>query len=357
MIYGVALIAVACLSGFVKKRSRVVSILIVAAMWVLMGLNTMNADYTQYQFLYDFKMLNASGINVGYLAIEEVAWFIGLDFLQFRMLFAAIGLILIAIFIRRYSSCPNVALALYSLLPFMYDVVQFKFFLAASVAIYSLRFLIDRPRFYGLKFGIGISMATLVHPAAFLFAAFSIGLLDRRRAFRVSLLAAVLVLMAVYSGFVQHISLYFLDSTKQSAYMTELGRFGWIPYFVSAVGGVLVAHFASPLRHAMEPLGGDGGEARFFRFFESGKYAFLPLLALLPLSLQNFYRPLRSGSVLVLMYLSSFVFGRQKDFPSSEKAAVIILSIAWLIFTQIVLYRGVIDIVIVTELANNLLWG
>lgn len=357
MIYAVSLMAISCLAGFVEKRSRVISVLIVVVMWILMGFNTMNADYTQYQYLYDFKMLDASGVNAGYLVAEELAWAIGLDFLQFRMLFAAFGLALIALFVRRYSSCPNVALALYSLLPFMYDVVQFKFFLAASVAIYSLRFLIDRSRLYGLKFATGIFMATLVHPAAFLFTAFGIGLLDRRRALKASLFAAMLALMAVYGGFAQYASSFFLDSTKQSAYMTELGRFGWIPYFVSVVGGVIVAHFASPFRYALEPRGDDSGEARFFHFFESAKYVFLPLLALLPLSVQNFYRPLRSGNLLILMYLSSFAFGRQKDFPNAEKTALIIFSIAWLAFTQVVLYRGVIDVVIVTEFANNLLWS
>lgn len=357
MAYGIVLIVFACVLGLLKRRSRIVSVLIVLAMWVLMGLNTMNADYIQYQYLYDYKMADASGINAGYLAAEQIAWFFGLDFLQFRMLFAAVGLILIALFIRRYSESPNAVLSLYVLLPFMYDVVQFKFFLAASVAIFSMRFLIDKSRFYGIKFLVGIAIASLIHPAAFLFAAFSIGLLERKFAFKTSLFIMFVFLIAVYSGAAQQMSGAFLDSTKQSVYMSELGRFGWIPYFVSAVGSIALAHFASPLRYSDElPLDGSG-EARFLHFFESAKYAFLPLLALLPLSLSNFYRPMRSGNVFFLMYFTAFAAGYQKGFPRAEKTALLILAIVWFVFTQVVLYNGVSDMVLAVELTNNLLWS
>lgn len=360
MLPSFTLVVATALLCFMKRQSRVVTAIAFASLWILMGLNTANADYALYKYLYDFKLLDASGINAGYLAAEQIAWFLGLDFMQFRMLFSAVGLGLITLFIRRYSTCPNIVLALYAFLPFMYDVVHFKFFLAASIAIYSLRFLIDKPKFYGLKYGIGLYIATLIHPASFLFIVFVVGLLDERNAFRVSLIAAAFVLIAVYSGLAQHISSFLLDSVKQGAYMTELGRFGWIPYFVSGVGGVALSYFSSSRRHCTELSRLDSAPLRFRRYFESAKYAYLPLLAMLPLSVQNFYRPIRCGNLLILIFLSSFVFDGSdfsSGFPRTEIKAIGILFSAWLVFTQIILYKGVIDIVLVTELTNNFLWS
>lgn len=355
--YGIVLTVAACLLGFTKRRSLVVTTCILIIMWVLMGLNTMNADFMQYKYLYDYKLLDASGVNSGYLAAEHLSWALGLDFLQFRMLFAAIGLILIASFVRRYSSCPNVVLALYLLLPFLYDVVQFKFFMAASVAIFSMRFLIDRTKLYGLKYAIGIAISSLIHPAALLFCVFGIGLFDGRTAFRVALTATVFIVAAVYSGFASYLSSFILDPIKRAAYMSELGRFGWIPYLVSIVSSVAIAYFASPLRHAEKLPEAIDGEARFLAFFESAKFAFLPLLALLPLSLQNFYRPIRSANLLFLMYFSSYSSSRDNSFPQPEKVALTVFFIIWLVFTQVVLYRGVIDTVLIPELTYNLIWS
>lgn len=357
MVCGILALLVVAALGCYKRQSLPVTILVVFGLWILMGLNTMNADYAQYQYLYDFRIEDATGVNFGYLAAERLAWTLELDFLQFRMLYSAAGLLLLALFVRRYSSVPNVVLVLYGFLPFMYDIVQFKFFMAAAVAVYSMRFLIDRTRLFGLKFGVGLLVATLVHPAAFLFIAFAIGLLERHAAFKVSLLLSVLILFAVYSGVASFFASFVMGSAQYETYMSELGRFGWIPYLVSSVGAIALAYFSSHLRNRdCAVVDADGGEARYIRFFESAKYAFLLLAALLPLSVQNFYRPLRVGNILLLMHLSSFVFGRRGSFPKNEKAALVALAILWFIFTQIMLYQGVLDIVVAEELSNNLLW-
>ena len=355
MTFGICLVGIAFLLATIKKKSPVVTAIILLVLWVLMGFNTLNDDYVGYQYPYESRVEDLSGITKGYLAMERVGWALNLDFLQFRMLCSAIGLLLIASFVLRYSSCPNVVLALYMLLPFMYDIVQFKFFMAASVAIFSMRFLIDRTKFYGMKFVIGLCIAILIHPASLLFSFFLFGCLHRKTALGFSILLSFVIIFAVYSGIAQSISVFFMDSIKQMAYMTQMSRFGWIPYFISVILSVVITYFSTKQIHSDNFK--EDGESRFLHFFESAQYAFLPLISLVPLSVQNFYRPIRSANLLFLICFVAFWARRSETFPKKERVLLCMLMIAWFIFTQIVLYRGVIDIVLIPQLSNNLLWG
>lgn len=355
MIAGIALAICAFILGWIKKESKFTTALIVAALWVFMGLNTYNADYISYQYLYDIHAVNASGINSGYLIAEQIGWLLGLTFQQFRMFFGFIGLLLIASFVRRYSTAPNAVLVLYMLLPFMYDIVQFKFFMASAVALYSLHFLIDRSKLCFVWFTLGIVIAASIHPAAMLLLFLAIGLLKQRTAFLVSLALYFLILMGVYSGIAQYLAIFFSDSTKYEAYFTSVGRFGWIPYMISALGSLVIAELSMPSRGEQD-LRDSYGSARFTRFFVSARYAFLPLAALLPLSVQNFYRPIRSANLIYFIFFVSLMVDGGWSINRQERTMLIILSLFWFIFTQIVLYQGVIELVLVTELTNNLLW-
>lgn len=357
MQIGITLIVFATIAGWVKRDSRVSCILVFAVMWILMGLNCHNDDFVGYQYFYDLKLMDYSGVNYGFLCLEQLCWSLGLNFIQFRMLSSFLGLGLLTLFVRRYSRDPSAVLVLYLLMPFFYDIVQFKFFLAASFAIYGLRFLIDRTRLFLLKYFVFLCAAVLIHPAALLFGFFLIGLLDNKTALKVSLFVALIALFLTVSGLGQVLGYALTDSVKGTAYFSVASRFGWIPYFVSTVGIVAVSHLSYSSMHD-DVIGEDNdAPARFEKFFSSAQYAFLPLIAFVPLSVQNFYRPIRSANILFLMHFVSIRFEDSIKMARREKAGLIILALLWIVFTQVILYKGVIDIVLVDELTNNLLWA
>lgn len=358
MEIGISLMAVAAVLGFLKRESRATGLLIFSVLWILMGLNTHNADFINgYQYLYNFKIENSSDVTYGYLALEQICWALGLDFMQFKMLTSLFGLGLLTMFVRRYSRNPNTVLVLYMLMPFFYDIVQFKFFLAASVAIYGLRFLIDRSRLCVVKFIIVLALSALIHPASVLFGFFIIGVFNKSTAFKISIVTALATLFLTVSGLGQVVGLTLTDSVKGAAYFTSASRFGWIPYFVSVVGVVVVSHLSYSSMGATSNLEEPDPPARFEVFFERAQYAFLPLIALVPLSVQNFYRPIRSFNVLFLMHLTSVVFDDSNKIAKNEKTGLVALAFLWVVFTQVVVYMGVIDTVLVDELSNNLLWS
>lgn len=357
MIQGCILMFLAFVVGFSAQRSRVITVGILVVLWTLMGLNTHNADYVQYQYFYDIQSLDASGITIGYLALEQVCWYFSLTFLQFRMLFAAIALVLLTLFVRRYSTRPNVVLVLYMLLPFLYDIVQFKFFLASAVAIYFLRFLIDQNRFYGFWFVAGLFLSACIHPAALLYVVFALGLLRRETAFKISITAAIIIFLAVYIGLAQRFAILFVDSTKYEAYFTNLGRFGWTPYFISVLVSVAIMELSAPFKRiSNEYLPEKGEPEKFHEFFKCANYSFLPLAALLPISVQNFYRPIRSGSILYFISFASIAGDKWRVLSEKERIGLTLIAIAWFLCTQFILYNDVVSIVIVDELTNNILW-
>lgn len=359
---GYALYLALIIIGFFKKNSKALAFAMLIAMWLIMGFNSYNEDMLSYKYFYDLQLTEGSGLYLGYVATEQLAWQFGFDYYQYRMLFSGIALLLIYRFIVRYTDSPALVLALYAILPFMYDVVQFKFFLSASVAITGLSFLIDNKKFAAPAFCVFLLIAILFHPASALFSIFMISKLPKKKALVLSIGLALIILLSVYSGYAQMIMSGFMDSTKASVYLSELGRFGSLPYLVSTLLLVVLSAYVQNEIDLHEREIEEGTTCllpsgdKFLEFFKSGVFAFIPLVALLPVSLQNFYRPIRSSLLLFYVFFAITVF-EHRDCLSQRSRSLFVLSfIVWVLLTFYTVMYGVYDIVIEVELANNLLW-
>ena len=362
LLMGYAIYLASIIVGLFKKNSKALAFVILIAMWLIMGFNSDNEDMLPYKYFYDLQLTEGSGLYLGYVATEQFAWQLGFDYYQYRMLFSGISLLLIFRFIVRYTDNPALVLALYALLPFMYDVVQFKFFLSASVAITGLSFLIDNKKFAVPAFCCFLLIAILFHPASALFSIFMISKLSKKRALVLSIVLALIILLSVYSGYAQMVMSGLMDSTKASVYLSELGRFGSLPYLVSTLLLVVLSVYVQNEISFHERRIEEGTVCplpsgnKFLEFFKSGVFAFIPLVALLPVSLQNFYRPIRSSLLLFYLFFAITAF-EHRDYLSQRSRSLFILSfIIWVLLTFYTVMYGVYDIVIAAELANNLLW-
>ena len=361
MIIGCALLGLAIVLGVAGRKSRVTLFAVFIICLILMGLNTNNADFAGYQFFYDAKMEEWSGLNPGYVAAEKIGWALGLDYIQFRMLFSGLGLLLIADTARRYTKNSALVMALYITGAFFYDVVQFKFFLASSVAIFALRYLIDQKKLFLVWYSLSMLLAFSIHPAAILFCLFAIGLFDRRRAFVASATLTVIFILLVYSGIASVLLSSVVDATKAEAYFTAMSRFGSMPYLISVILQVLIVYWTHLETHGVDTFVNEvnglvPSGTRFVRFYENAVYALLPLAALIPLSVQNFYRPIRSATFLLFIYVSIAGFDEVGNYSKRARTTLVFLFIVWLIFTDFITYSGVAELVVAMELQNNLLW-
>lgn len=118
-------------------------ILIVIFIWMIFAFNTDNADYIIYKNWYDIT--SVSGLThrfeIGYSLLMVLGTKLGLSYQEFLMFFSAIGLFLIAYSIYDYCDSPCVAIILYFVYPFFFDVVQIRNFMAEAIIFFSIRFL------------------------------------------------------------------------------------------------------------------------------------------------------------------------------------------------------------------------
>lgn len=363
------------IAGVLRKRSKLVAFGILVVLWIVFSLNTYNADYVAYEYLYNNYLIiyAGAGQTIGYQLLVGIATSLGFDFLQFRCIIGFVCLFLLYSFVSRYTKNVAFVLALYVLLPFLYDVVQIRFFLAGCLGIYSMRFLIDGEKYGTLFFVLGVIVSATIHPAVILFLTFLLIKLSDKKLPLVAFALFFLIIIANYLGLTQLLAAHFMDSTKFDVYFDTMSRFGFLTYWISIVL-MLVLIRGLDVRKAFAPVNSQllignkdccdaqkhkkivRGDA-FLRFFHKAMYAYLPLMALIPLSTTNFYRPIRSSLILVYIYFAILMFEKKGCFSKKEITLFVLVFICWFVYTCYFLFSGVWNLVVVDELTNNLLWS
>ena len=355
--------------GFLKRHSALASFFILLVLWVLFSLNTGNADYQGYEYLYNNQMfaIAGSGQTAGYQFLSNICYQLGFDYLQFKCIVGTLGLALLFLFARRYTNNAAFVLALYLVIPFFYDVVQLRFFLAASVAVFFTRFIIERTRFGVFLFLFGLLIAFSVHPASLLFSFLLLGRLSKKAAKWLSIGLFLVILIAVYSGLLVPIAALFVDQVKFEVYFSEMARFGFLPYWASS-GLILVLvqgtrklsdgnQLSDNVRYECSEDLMRCRQDAFMEFFDRACFAILPLSALVPLSVTNFYRPIRSMIFLAHIYCALLLIERKELYGKMDRIIFAIGYATWIVFTSVILYQGVFNEVVLSVLNCNLLWN
>lgn len=367
---GFLIFGFAILLGLLFRRSRIVVFLLLAALWVLFALNTHNADQAGYEYLYNSYQLTigGSGQTGGYLLLVQISNAVGLSFQQFKGIIGFVCIMLLYLFIRRYTDNIAFVLALYFLLPFLYDIVQFRFFFATCIALYSLRFIIEEPRRGMLYFIIGMAIAVSIHPASALYGAFLLTKLSSRSIIFVAVVLFAGLLALNYSGLILPIASLFVDAEKYSVYFSKMAQFGFLQYWVSILVMIAIIK-ATPLRRldlTPKTVADDGSDLSdslscrrdaFARFFYKAGIVYLPLMAFIPLSVSNFYRPIRGSLILFYIFMGIILFEKRSALSKPEYAVICIAFAVWLLFTAYILFSGVWNIVVLDELKYNMLWS
>lgn len=198
----------AILCGLICRKSRICSVYILGVMYLISTFCVQNADYNNYENGYH---LIASGSStsfryLGYFLFMKIWAFLGLSFMQYRMVFYFLVLMLLFLAIRRLSEDVNFVLALYMIFSFCIDAVQMKSFLATSVMFYGLSFLLGKTgknrSAVAIFFCLSLIAATIHFSSVFyILAGFSYIAWQRKRNIgqNVFLLSAM-VAFFVYSG-------------------------------------------------------------------------------------------------------------------------------------------------------------
>lgn len=133
-------------AGIVKPKSKTLSIIMLGFMVIVVALRTQGADYTIYENEYRWSVYQAaSDVHyVGYLLLEQCAHSLGLGFEVFKTIVGIVSCCLTWIGFRKLTENMNLALALYFVYPFAHEAVQARTFLANSIVIAALPFVLKQ---------------------------------------------------------------------------------------------------------------------------------------------------------------------------------------------------------------------
>lgn len=332
-----------------------------AVAWMLMCLNTANADwatYSQAYSLHDEQWIQDLFPRM-WILLCDIGVSFGMTFLQFRMVIGSLALLLIIKFIKKYSTYPAAVMALYLIFPFLMDVVQLRTFLAVSISLSALELLIERPdrKNVGLYIAAVLFAAT-IHAVALVLLAFCLVVLQERQLKTVTLVLATLVVVCITTGLGNEIATMLIGAEKADYYFNHIGL-GWIPFALSSVGAALVllwmgraGSFKCGAKHASQPT----LSTEYTSFIVKVPYILIALSSTLLMSPNEMFRPIRLLFILLYIPLVQSVATGQFNQKSNKQARLILCFVALMAVTLFATYRFELwQSVVLTELTNNLL--
>lgn len=163
-------------SALLKKNSKFVFIALLGVLWILFAFTMGNTDYENYKVVYDnidreFILQYYKGLanESGFRLLYRIFFAMGFSYEVFLIVFAFVGLFLLSKVVWKYSMNPNVVMVLYFLHPFAIDSVQIRSFMAVSIVLYFLQFLIDGKKWGTQKYLVGVLLATTIHVSSIFF--------------------------------------------------------------------------------------------------------------------------------------------------------------------------------------------
>jgi hypothetical protein len=194
------------------------------------------ADNLNYRNLYEFVKTNGIAnyafTEFGFIVFTFVCIKIGLTFTLYRTLIGAIGLLLIQKTVFEHTKKYNFVFFLYFIYPFIFDVIQIQNFLALSILVFSMKFLIPDNRKSKVMYIIGVLIATSIHYMSIFFLPFVfVEKISIRQLVRFTLIFVPILVILTKSAIIPSLIKYFIGNDL----MAKL-----TPYFQKANWGFLL---------------------------------------------------------------------------------------------------------------------
>lgn len=275
--------------------------LILVITLIVIACNTLDIpDIEGYKMFY--SGMN-TGIEPGYVFLENLGIRFGLSFETFRSIFIVGSYLVLWIAVDRLKLNKNIVFALYSVYPFTYDVIQLRNLLALSLVVLGISFLYTKDKGNKVKYVICIALATLFHSLMLIYLVLLVSgkqLIDSR--LKKQLLGLAVALMFVFSILMSRsfaiqsiIGSYFysFNSVKADAYLRIGMRYGFIVFWFMEIFYVLVAYINKKNSSSVEDEIAERKELSFWIMITVTVLG-CPLCILN----SNFYRIFRNISVL-----------------------------------------------------------
>ena len=353
----IALYLLSILLGIVfPKSKRVTLFILLVALLVFCG-NTDNPDYLGYQDrYYSYQAEWVSEITpIGFIILSHIGNTLGLSFPVFRAVLGAASIAFIYDFIRRYSNSTNAVLAIYLCISFLLDVVQFRFYLAAAIALWGIHFIIDGNGIKRMAVYVSVVVfAMSLHPVSIVFLSFLAAKLPERWCRSVSVAVAAIILTLLYSGFAQWVAPTLVGELRAERYFASISRIGFIPYAVIGVSAVIPAILTSRSKAGIHKSQ-DGQANSFSAFISNAAFCMLPILSTLILRPEEFFRPVRIILIMFVIYTLNHLASQAGRISKDVSRRIILCLIVWTVCTTLYSFREYVFTVVVPVLTQNAL--
>lgn len=174
-VVGITISAFLIMAGLVLKNNKI--LFIIQSIWILILIcfNSNSADFLNTQALYDNTnslSLGSEGFFMnGYYFLSILAKNLGLNFIEFNGILAAISTILIYYVILKLSNNICIAMSLFMLYPLVSSVIQKRWYLAMGIIVLACYLLLEvnNKKIATIWYIILIALACQFHTAAVYF--------------------------------------------------------------------------------------------------------------------------------------------------------------------------------------------
>lgn len=148
------------LASLINKKSKIILFVILGTMWILFGFNTNNADYINYELIYNGYYPNH---EIGFMKLISLFKYYNLSYQIFLIIVSFIGLLFLKIIIKQYTININYVIALYFIYPFFLDITQIRNFIAMIIFLFSIKYLNNSHKYNIIKYILCILLASIFH--------------------------------------------------------------------------------------------------------------------------------------------------------------------------------------------------
>ncbi len=215
-----------------KEQNRIVIILSYIVLIILMSGNTEGPDVETYRYYYRQASAHIflSG-DFGYYLVECLCGkYFHMSFYLFRLILSVICILLIDSAFRYLDGNRHFGMVLYMGYPFFMDAIQIRNFVAISIVLYSLRYLVSTDKMDTLKYIVLVLVACSFHAVSMLFLLFLIYQLKNKKIVNKLLFFIGCVLFFVtyrYGNFVYSFFIHILFTERGLGYITTRTGISW----------------------------------------------------------------------------------------------------------------------------------
>lgn len=160
----------AVILGIIIPRSKVVLLYMFAVSWIIFAGNYSNPDLENYAIRFGFGLDSIKTTDIGFDFFCQLFLWMGLDFYQWKLIIAALSLLVIFGIVYKYAKSYNTVLSFFLISTYFTTMIALRNLVAFSFVLIGIPFLIKGTKKDYVIYAIAVIVGSMIHiSAAFYF--------------------------------------------------------------------------------------------------------------------------------------------------------------------------------------------